>query len=217
MGKFTTSKLLLGTAVLGLVSAAAYTFVKKYQELAPKAIPEKGPDGEEITPATFQIDMDAAKKAAGETATVLSEQAKKFAHAASESAKAVGGVIRENYGTEIDSAKKAASEKFAEAKEFAAEKFATAKEYAGEKWEQAKEAAGEKWEQAKEFVQTKVQEFKDRAEEEDPNETAETASVDELFDEVKEKAEEALNEAEEAVEETAENAEKKTEDFIQNL
>ncbi len=217
MGKFTTTKFLLGTAVLGLVSAAAYTFVKKYQEYAPKELPEKGPDGEEIQPATIKIDMDAAKKAAGETATVLSEQAKKFAHAASDSAKAVGGVIRENYGPEIESAKRNAAEKYAEVKEYAAGKFATAKEYAGEKWEQAKEYAGEKWEQAKEFVQNKVQEFKDRAEEEDPNETAETAGVDELFDEVKEKAEEALNDAEEAVQETAENAEKKTEDFIQNL
>lgn len=216
MAKNTTSRVLLGAAVLGLAAAAAYTFYKKYQALAPKELPEKGADGEE-TVQPIKIDMDAAKKAAGETAQAISAQTKKFAHVASESAKAVGGVIRENYGEEIDSAKRTASEKYAEVKEFAAGKFAEAKEYAGEKWEQAKEYAGEKWEEAKEYVQNKVQEIKKQVEETEDAEADTAGDVDELFDEVKEKAEEALTEAEDAVTEATETAEKKTDDFIQNL
>ena len=215
MSKNLTSKIIIGTALLGIAAAAAYTFVKKYNEQKPKALPEKGPDGEEIEPIETKFDMDAAKKAAGETATVLADQAKKAVRVIGEAGRAVGGVIRENYGEELSVAKKTATEKFADVKELATEKFAEAKEYAGEKFSQAKEFAGEKFSQAKEFVQEKVQELKKK------NEGAEE-DVEDLMEELNREAEEAVEAANEAVSETLEEAadkaeEKKNDDFIQNL
>ena len=60
MGKLTNA--LFGGIVLGAVGAAAYSYVKKYQELAPKA-PAEGEEGETARSYT-SLDMEAAKKAA---------------------------------------------------------------------------------------------------------------------------------------------------------
>ncbi len=224
MGKISYTKLFLGAVALGVSAATAYTFVKRYQQYAPKALPENAGD-EVVTPS---IDRDAAKRAADETIEIVKTQAGKAFRTLGESAKAVGGVISENYGEEIGSAKKYAGEKFDAAKEYASEKFAEAKEYAGEKFTQAKE-----------YVQDKYRDFADK----NPKvaETIENVrdSAERTYQEVKEKVAdffdsaekpedtdpeeekdpvaEAVENAEKAAEDALKAAENTTGDFIQNL
>ena len=100
MGKLTNA--LFGGIVLGAVGAAAYSYVKKYQELAPKA-PAEGEEGETARSYT-SLDMEAAKKAAKATAETIKEGGKKAWNTAKDAGKAVGDVVKGSYGEEIDKA-----------------------------------------------------------------------------------------------------------------
>ncbi|MBR4768393.1 MAG: hypothetical protein IK088_05400 [Lachnospiraceae bacterium] len=239
MSKFSLSKLFFGAALAGAAAATAYTFVKKYREIAPKALPAG--DGE--IEAKPEIDYNAVKQAAGETFEAVKTEAGRIAKTLGESAKAVGSVVMDNYGDDIQAAKEKAGEKFDEAKEYAGVKFREAKDLAGVKFAEAKEYAGEKFNQAKSYIQDKYEEFsknnpkvsetidslKEGAER---TYTTVKEKVNEFVEELKteqpekpcsepeedgcadtDPIEEALEEAEELKEEIGE----KKDDFIQNL
>lgn len=227
MSKFSLTKLFFGAALAGAAAATAYTFVKKYREIAPKALPA----GEGEVEAKPEIDYNAVKRAANDTFEAVKTEAGRIAKTLGESAKAVGSVVMDNYGDDIEHAKAKAGEKFDEAKEYAGVKFREAKVLASEKFAEAKEYAGEKFNQAKTYIQDKYDTFSKnnpRVTEaidsvKDGAERAYTVVrdkvnefVEELKDEPKTEADpidEALSDAEEAAEEINE----KKDDFIQNL
>ena len=156
MGKLT--RLFFGSALAGALGATIYTYVKKYNELAPKAeenAERAQAEGEESERSYTNLDMDAAKEAAKQTAETVKAAALKAWGVAKDSAKDVYDNVCANYGEEIDAAKEKVTEKYGEVKDAA-----------GEKWEEVKATVTDRFETYKsenpEAV-NKFDEFKENA------------------------------------------------------
>jgi len=215
------SKIFFGGAVLGLVSAAVYSYVKNYVELAreKKEAPQEDGTIEETsefeaeatetaeeaeiicdgdTGKTGGIDLEVAKAAAEKTIQNITEGAKKLWGVTKDSAKAVSGVVMENYGDSINGAK---------------DKVAAAAETVKSKAVEVKDAAVTKYSEIKKQVLPE----EEAPEEEEIAETAEEA-VEETAAEavpVKEKIEKAFETAQETLREKKDQLTGKIENFKQ--
>ena len=232
MGKL--SRLFFGGALAGALGATIYTYVKKYNELAPKAEEnaERGPvEGEEAERSYTNLDMDAAKEAAKQTAETVKAAALKAWGVAKDSAKDVYDNVRANYGEEIDAAKEKVTEKYGEVKETAGEKWEEVKATVTERFEtyksenpEAVNKFGEFKENAKKFYDDAVEKVGgvvDRFLNKDEVVDGEAEEVCDAVKDACEDAQEACKDAAEnvcdAVEKAADEADKVIEDVIDEM
>ena len=234
------SKLFFGSAVLGAVGATIYTYVKKYNDLAPQQeAADRSTEGEAAEERTYtNIDMDAAKEAAKQTYETVVAAATKAWGVAKDSAKDVYENVCANY--DVEGAKEKVTEKYGEAKDFAAGKWEEVRNTVNEKVDAYKAENPETFEKLDAFKENvkkvydgaveKVGDVVDKvigseetvdgeAEEvfkEAENTAEQTAeAVEEAVGEAAEKAEEVLNEADQAVEDFIDEMKDKANEFVQ--
>lgn len=202
MEKKTIAKLIFGGVCVGITAALAYQYIKKYKELAPKKIQEPDfipEEGEEFVPEekrTYSaIDMEVAKEAAVQTFESIKTGGRKAWGVVSDSAKAVSGIVMDNYGDSINAAKENAAEKFRNAKDFAAEKAGVIKEKAADTFDTVKETVTVKFNEVKDAVTEKVQALKTGEKEAREGACEASDSAEEAYENLKAKVEEVVSEA----------------------
>lgn len=207
MGKNVLLKLFLGGAALGVAAAAAYSYIKNYKELAPKTEggDAEGVDGEEVKRSYQKIDMNVAKEAAKQTFEDFKDGSKKAWGVACDSAKAVSGIVMENYGDQINGAKEKVQEAARNVKDFAEDKFDIAKDKISETWGDIKTQVTDKSDIVKDKVAEKLNEFKESFTEKVENFKEENPQILEGVEKVKQTAQEAF-----------ETVKEKVSDFVSN-
>ena len=222
-------KILLGGVALGAVAATAFTYVKKYKELDNEQNEDTDvlPETEEFTEDTkrkySKIDMGTAKKAAKRTAESIKDGSVKAWNCAKDSAKAVGGVVMDNYGNKT---KNAVTDTYENVKEFTLEKTGIVKDKVQDVYGNVKEKVQDAYGEVKERFTGNGEDgtsFKEKAEEFKNNVTESLedakALVKDKFDTFKNENPdflEGLDNAKKSVERAYENVKDRVSAFVNN-